>query len=129
VFQGIQAYANVAQHVAAFLLVPGAAQCEDESIISLSRRDIVALLGPSDYAVVRCGAITHVAMVHHVDRVADRLYFADGLFQYWQPSHNSCITRFDLLPFAHGGFLAAVPIHDVEPMIQAVATLRDRRPT
>jgi len=127
--RGFQGYANVARDIAAFLLVPGARSCEDKSIISVSRGDIVALLGPSDYAVVRCGPITHVAMVRRVDRAADRLYFADGLFQYWQPSHNSCITKFDLVPSVHGGFLAAVPIHEVEPMIQAVVTLRDRPST
>jgi hypothetical protein len=129
-FRAQQALANVFQHyTAAFLLVPGGRQCEDKTMVPLSRKAIVALLSPSDNVIVRCGPITHVAMVHHVDRAADRVYFADGLFQYWQPTHNSCITNFDLVPFLHGGFLAAVPVHEVEPMIQAVVTLRDRPPT
>jgi hypothetical protein len=50
----------------------------------------------------------------------------DGLFEYWQPTHNSCITKFDLMPYKFGGLLARVSLGEVLPMIQAVITFRDR---
>jgi len=126
VFKMLQVYANVVQDISVNLLVPGTRRFEDRSMMSMPRGNIAALLGPGDYVFARCGPMTHVAMVHHVDRAAGQVYFVDGLFQFWQPTHNSCVTRFDLEPFRHGGFLAAVPLADLEPMLEAVTTIRDR---
>jgi hypothetical protein len=125
VFKALQAYANVAGDITAFLLVPGTRRFEDRSLLSMQKGEMIALLGPSDYVFVRCGPLTHVAMVHHVERAGDRIYFADGLWQFWQPSHNPCITHFDLVPFQHAGFLAAVPLVELSGILEAVATLRD----
>jgi hypothetical protein len=84
-----------------------------------------SVLGPSDYVFVRCGALAHVAVIHHVDQASDRIYLVDGLWQFWQPSHNSCITNFDLVPVQHGGFLAEVSLSDLIGILEAIATLRD----
>jgi hypothetical protein len=128
VFKALQAYANMAGDISAFLLVPGTRRFEDRSLISVQKADMLPLLGPSDYVFVRCGPLTHVAVVHHVDRDADRVYIVDGLWQFWQPSHNSCITYFDLVPLQHAGFLAEISLSDLSGILEAIATLRDRPP-
>jgi hypothetical protein len=125
VFKALQAYAKVAGDIRAFLLIPGARRLEDPSLLSVRKDDLASLISPSDNVFVRCGALTHVTMVHRVDRVQNRIYLSDGLWQFWQPSHNSCITHFDLVPYQHGGFLAAVPLSEFTAVLEAVSTLRD----
>jgi hypothetical protein len=125
VFKVIQAYAKVAGDIRAFLLVPGTRRFNDPSLLSVPKDDLASLISPSDNVFVRCGALTHVAMVHHVDRTQGRIYLSDGLWEFWQPSHNSCITHFDLVSFQHGGFLAAVPLSEFTAVLEAVSSLRD----
>lgn len=125
IFKAIQAYAGVVGDIRAFLLIPGTRQFEDPSILSVPKDDLASLVIPSDTIFVRCGGLPHVAMVHHVDRAQNRIYLSDGLWEFWQPSHNSCITHFDLVPFQHGGFLVAVPLSEFGSVLKAVSTLRD----
>jgi hypothetical protein len=125
VFKTLQAYANVARGIRAFLLVPGARRFEDPSLLSVPKNELASVIGPSDYVFLRCGELSHVATIHHVDRGQDRVYLSDGLWEYWQPSHNSCISRFELMPFQHGGFLVEVPLSEFTAIVEAVATLRD----
>jgi hypothetical protein len=128
VFKALQGYANVAGDIEAFLLVPVARKYENHAIISAKMDDVLSVIGPSDYVFVSCHSLSHVAMVHHIDRGTNLVYLIDGLWQFWQPSHNSCISQFDLVPFKHGGFLAKVSLADLGVVLKAVVTLRDRVP-
>jgi hypothetical protein len=110
----------------AYMLVPAGRKFSNPTIISLKADEIVEKLTAGDTVIVRCGPITHLAVVYKIDKSGDRIYFADGLFQYWQPTHNSCIKTFKLTPHQHGGFLAGVSLKEITPMIQAVMTFRDR---
>ncbi len=76
--------------------------------------------------VVGCGDLVHMARIYRVDRTAGTVDFVDGLFEYWQSSHNSCISSFQFVPFIHGGYLIRVPLRDVAAIVQAVMTFRDR---
>ena len=125
IFKAHQAYANVAGDIRAFLLVPGTRRFDDPSLLSVPKDDLSLLINPSDSVFVRCGPLTHLAMVHHVDRTQNRIYLSDDLWEFWQPSHNFCITHFDLVSFQHGGFLAVVPLSEFMAVLEAVAAYRD----
>jgi len=125
IFKAHQAYANVAGDIRAFLLVPGTRRFDDPSLLSVPKDDLSLLINPSDSVFVRCGPLTHLAMVHHVDRKQNRIYLSDDLWEFWQPSHNFCITHFDLVSFQHGGFLAVVPLSEFMAVLEAVAAYRD----
>ena len=125
-FKFLRAYADEVGHAQAYLLVPGERKFEDPAMISLNVKEIGERLSPSDYVVVRCGPLTHIAEIYGIDRQAGTVNFVDGLFEYWQPTHNSCITKFDLIPYKFGGFLARVSLGEVLPMVQAAITFRDR---
>jgi hypothetical protein len=125
-FRYLSAFADVVGRAKAYLLVPGTRKFDDPAMISLDSAEIGRQLSPGDDVFVRCGFLTHVARLYKIDREAGTLSFVDGLFEYWQPSHNSCITTFDLTPFKLGGFLARVSLREILPMIQGVVTFRDR---
>ena len=110
----------------AYMMVPGDRKFSNPTIVSLKANEIAAKLRAGDTVIVRCGPITHLAVAYKIDESRDRIYFADGLFQYWQPTHNSCIKSFTLTPYEYGGFLAGVSLKEITPMIQAVITFRDR---
>lgn len=126
VFRYMSAFADVLGRARAYLLVPGDRKFADPAIISLDSAEIARQLSPGDEVFVRCGPLTHVVRLYKIDRDAGTLGFVDGLFEYWQPSHNSCISSFDLAPLKLGGFLARVRLSEVLPMIQGVVTFRDR---
>ena len=121
-----RAVADLIGRADAYLLVPGSRTFADSHMISMNTQELSGLLSPIDVVVVRCGPLTHMVMVYKVNRKASTVSFVDGLFEFWQPSHNSCITTFDLAPFKYGGYLATVPLADILPMIQEVITYRDR---
>jgi hypothetical protein len=74
---------------------------------------------------VRCGPLGHTAIVYKIDRAKQLVYFTDPLYEFWLPSHNACIRRFDLVPSEDGRFLAAVPTEEVMSVLQALVTFRD----
>jgi hypothetical protein len=123
-----RAIADVLGRASAFLLVPGDRTFADPSMISVPTDRLASLLTPIDELSVRCGPLAHYAKIYRIDRERGRVDFVDGLFEFWQPTHNPCVTAFDLVPFINGGFLASVPLRDVLPMIQGVITFRDRVP-
>jgi hypothetical protein len=110
----------------AYMMVPGERKFNNDSVISLKNEEIVTKMGPGDTVVVRCGPMSHLAVVYKIDERSDRIFLADGLFQYWQPSHNSCVKSVILMPYRYGGCLVGVSLAEITPMIQAVITFRDR---
>lgn len=125
VFKYQHAFADLVGHASAYLLVPGTRKFTDPYMISMTTEELSRHLSPSDVVVARCGPFTHLASVYKIDREAGTVGFVDALFEFWQPTHNSCITKFHLVPFIHGGYLATVSLQELLPMIQEVITYRD----
>jgi hypothetical protein len=73
---------------------------------------------------VRCGAIAHTAVVFSADRSRDELLMLDPYFQYWQPTHNSCISSFSLVHYKYGYYFTKLKLSEVQNMLDAVQTLR-----
>jgi hypothetical protein len=97
-------------------------------VLEMSRRALGNTVATGDSVHVRCGALAHTAVVWSVDRGRDELLLLDPLFQYWQPSHNDCITTFSLVHFRYGYYLTKLKLTEVLPMIDAVQALRTYEP-
>lgn len=126
VFKAERAFADLVGHASVYMLVPGSRKFSDPAIISIPASQIATYLSPSDMIVVGCGDLVHMARIYRLDPSAGTVDFVDGLFEYWQSSHNSCISKFQFVPFIHGGYLIRVPLRDVAAIVQAVMTSRDR---
>lgn len=126
VFKAERAFADLVGHASVYMLVPGSRRFSDPAIISVPSAQIAAYMSPSDVIVVGCGDLVHMARIYRLDQMAGTVDFVDGLYEYWQPTHNSCISSFQFVPFIHGGYLIRVPSRDVATGVQAVMTFRDR---
>jgi hypothetical protein len=111
----------------AYMMVAGSRKFDDPNIISRSTSDIMETIQPGDRVFVRCGPLSHVAMVYKLDRAGNKIYFADAAFQFWQPSHNSCVTSFSLTEHTLHRYLSSVSASEVKDILQAVITIRDSR--
>jgi hypothetical protein len=87
----------------------------------------LAELIPGDRVFVGCGPLSHVAFFFRRDETKKRLLFLDPNYEFWQPTHNSCVTSFEFVEDKHNRYLSSVPEDDVESMIEAVITLRGTR--
>jgi hypothetical protein len=99
----------------------------DDNIIHLDVNAILNHLAPGDAVYVRCGPLSHVAMLWIVDEQQRAFYFDDGLFQFWLPQYNSCVDSFELVPYKYGHYLAKVSFDDVLKMFQAAEIIRDQK--
>lgn len=124
-FELFKALLGEAGYANAYLIVPGNRKFADRAMISMERPLIEKAIAPGDRVIVRCGALTHIAIVYRTDLAANKIYFADPLAEYWQPSHNSCVSKFDLIEERNKRFLAIVPARDVLNMLDAVIVFRD----
>jgi hypothetical protein len=62
--------------------------------------------------------------VFRIDREKDSMLLTDPTYEFWQPSHNSCIKSFSFEPYEYGFSLPKVRLSEVAPMIDAVGTYR-----
>jgi len=108
------------------LLVVGNRRYDDPSIISLDRDTIMKIVGPDDSLIVRCGPLTHVAVIYKIDKEQEKVYFMDPLYQFWERRNNSCVSSFELEEHDHNRFLAAVRFKDVTSMLEAAISIRSR---
>jgi hypothetical protein len=127
VFKYQRAVTDSVGHASAYLLVPATRKFADPYMVPMTTEELSRHLTPSDVVVTRCGPFTHMATIYKIDRKVGTVGFVAGLFEFWQPTHNSCVTKFDLVPFVHGGYLATVSLQELLPMIQEVITYRDRK--
>ena len=88
-------------------------------------KSLLDTIGPGDGLFVRCGGLAHYTTVWKVDKAGGKLYLHDDLFEFWMPSHNDCISAYDLVPLMAGRYLVELSISDVAPVIEAVETTRD----
>lgn len=92
--------------------------------IKKSKGEIMAELSPGDRVFVNCGGLAHVAVLYRRSRETGELLFLDPLHQFWQPSHNSCVTHYQLKHELANRYLTVVKEAEVEDMLQAVFTFR-----
>jgi hypothetical protein len=109
-----------------FVILPEGSSAGLKNELSANRAFILANLQPNDMVVVRCGILTHIATIFRIEKIENRVLFSDPLWEFWQPSHNSCVNSFELVKGSYNRFLASVSLEDVGSMIEAVVTVRNR---
>lgn len=92
--------------------------------VKKSKREIMAELKPGDKVFVNCGGLAHVTILYRRSAETGELLFLDPLHQFWQPSHNSCVTNYQLKHERANRYLTVVKEADVENMLQAAFTFR-----
>jgi hypothetical protein len=107
-----------------FLLVPSVVVDQTKYIRTFPRETIMANLLPDDTVIVRCGPLSHVAVLYKVNSSSDELWFSDPLYEYWQPSHNACMSNYRLVDGPDNGFLVIVSLKEVMATLQGVITRR-----
>lgn len=86
---------------------------------------ITSNLQPNDMLIVRCGPLTHITKISKIDREEGKILFSDPLWEFWQPTHNSCVNMFSVVKDSYNRFFPSIPLQDVSSMIEAVVTLRN----
>lgn len=110
-----------------YIEVAGPSTIASPRAVSADAHNILAELIPGDRVFVGCGPLSHVAFFFRRDETKKRLLFLDPNYEFWQPTHNSCVTSFEFVEDKHNRYLSSVPEDDVELMIEAVITLRGTR--
>ncbi|TIX91116.1 hypothetical protein [Rhizobium sp. P44RR-XXIV] len=110
----------------AYLLIPGNNDSRDGHMIVRSRAAVSSNINAGDRVFVRCGPLSHVAMVYSVDRAKGEVLFADAAYQFWQKEQNACITSFRLVASDAARPLTSVSMDDVTRVLEAIITVRDR---
>jgi hypothetical protein len=106
------------------LLVPGRARVGSANVHYLDRRIVANELRPGDSLWVTCGALSHTATVFGIDRARDVLLLVDPTWEFWQPSHNECITSLTHQHYRYGFYLPKLKWSEVVPMVDAVGSYR-----
>ncbi len=107
------------------MLVPEAGNSSQTRVIFAERSKIIAALTPGDRVFVSCGAFAHVTLLYRRDRESKKLLFIDPLYEFWNPTINSCVSKFELLPDKNRRYLSSVSEDDIAEMLQAVITVRN----
>jgi hypothetical protein len=125
-FQHYRSHVPSNPFATAYLLVPQAVGSTDDTIVSLlSLADLASNLLSGDELFVRCGPLTHAAVLWSLDSKKDVLLL-DPFYEFWQPSHNACIKSMKLVPYRYRRDLVQIPFADLKNMLQGVITVRDR---
>ncbi len=106
------------------LLVPGPASGPKANVVRMPREGVAAEARAGDKVWVTCGALSHTAEVFDIDRARDVVRLVDATWEFWQPSHNDCITAFAHERTAHGFYVVALKWSQLVPIIDAVGSLR-----
>lgn len=124
-FQQYRSHVPSNPFASAYLLVPQAINSKDDNIVSLpSIADLAFNLQNGDEVLVRCGPLTHAAVLWSLDSQNDVLLL-DPFFQFWQPSHNACAKSMKLVPYRYKRDLVEIPFASLKNMLQGVITIRD----
>jgi hypothetical protein len=111
----------------AYILVPLSGTPPQSRMILAEKAKIISELEPGDRVFVSCGPLAHVTILYRRDRNSRKLLFVDPLYEFWVPSVNTCVSKFDLVEDRNRRFLTAIGEEDVAEMLQAVITVRDAR--
>lgn len=107
-----------------YLLVPRESPDRGQNMRFLNRNIVAAEIHAGDSIWVSCGPLSHTASVFRIDREKDSLMLSDGSYEFWQPSHNYCISSLSFKAYKYGFSLPEVKLSEVVPMIDAVGSLR-----
>ena len=118
------AYRGKTKNVDAYLIVASAKRKRSGNIIFDSKKNMIDELAAGDIAFVRCGPLSHMATVYSVDRENDSIDFVDPIYQFWQPTHNSCISSFSFRDIEFGRSLVRVSFREVAQITEAFSTIR-----
>ncbi len=110
-----------------YLLVNRKYDCDAEAK-GLTAEVLIANALPGDQIVIRCGRLSHYANVWAIDKSKNEVYLLDPFDEFWQPSHNRCVTVFDRKPYKYKRHLTRVSYAEVQKMLVAVFAVRDRVP-
>lgn len=111
-----------------YMVVPNLQANDDPQIVGSSARAIMSEISSGDVVFLRCGPLSHVAFLQRANRENGTLDFADPIYEYWQPTHNDCVSSFDLVKDGDPSiYVSRIRAADVEEMLQAVFTLRNPR--
>lgn len=106
-------------------LVTTVSEAGDGSQSLVVPRDRVGTaLHVGDRVYVRCGALAHVATVFSVAPESDEIVFVDGLFEYWEPEKNFCISDFSQPHWKYGYHHTRLRLSEVAAMLVAVESTR-----
>ena len=109
-----------------YLLLTSPTALKDPNIIRVrTQSQLMENLQNGDRLVVRCGQLTHMAIVWSVD--ARNVVFLDPFYEFWQPTHNVCVKHMNLIAYKYSRLLVGVPRDEVGKMLEAIATIRDAR--
>jgi hypothetical protein len=108
-----------------FLLMPGNKSSNDGHIAVRSRDTVVSAISAGDRVLVRCGPLSHVAVVYRVDRTENTFLFTDAAYRFWQGETNACVSSLKLVYTDAARPLASVSIDEVRPILDGVITVRD----
>ena len=98
----------------------------EKSAFTLTNDQLLENMLAGDQIMVRCGRLAHYAIVWAVDRDNQRVLLLDPFDEFWQPSHNPCITFFERKDYKHNRHLVHLLLSELQPMLIAVMTIRDR---
>jgi hypothetical protein len=99
---------------------PGDSQAVD---VLATPGEAASYLLPHDEIIVRCGASTHQAVVWSVDRERGRLLLLEPFAEFW----DACRIAVERIPYRYERELTGVSWSQVQPILVAAITIRDRR--
>jgi hypothetical protein len=110
-----------------FLLTPFKSTDPDPNIRSLPAATILRMLLPADRLFVRCGPLSHVAVVVKTDAGSDELWLSDPFYRYWDPATNPCFRTMRIADGPSGSKLSVLRASEVAKALVAVGTVRGGR--
>ena len=125
-FKGAQTIVKHHNPASAVYLLTNTHLKTHEKSIPFDPANLLGVLLPGDQVFVRCGVLGHIATVWKIDKVHQKLYFLDPFYEFWQPSHNVCISHFSQDFYTNGRYLTVIDAGDVQKIIVAIFTTRDR---
>ncbi len=96
--------------------------------LSLNTDKLIDNTLPGDQIVVRCGRLSHYSTVWSIDKSKNEVYLLDPFDEFWQPSHNRCVTAYEHQPYKYKRYLTRVSYSELQEILVAVFSIRDRLP-
>jgi hypothetical protein len=126
--QVFEEYRELIRHnpLADLLLLVNNKYAAGKPAIALASDQLSQNMLAGDQILVQCGRLSHYAIVWAVDRDKQRVLLLDPFDKFWKPSHNPCITVYNRVEYKHSRHLVQLLLPEVQQMLVAVMTVRDR---
>lgn len=93
--------------------------------IVLEGNQLMDNLLAGDEIVVRCGRLVHHSQVWAIDQTKQEVLLEDPFYEFWQPTHNRCVTVFERQPYKYERYLVRISLLELRRVLVAVMTVRD----